>query len=50
MQAVPGSIPASSAFFSEDLDMEIFIRGLYLPLPLIQAEQLSVNDEMMYAK
>ena len=42
VQAVPRSI-TSGAFFSEDLVMKI------LPLLLIQAEQLSVNSERVYA-
>ena len=49
MQVVPRLIPASSTIFHEDLVMKIFL-GAFLPLPLIQEEQLSDNDEKMYAK
>ena len=38
MKVVPRSMPASGKFFREDLFMRIF-----LPLPLFQDEQLSLN-------
>ena len=42
VQSVPRSI-TSGAFYSKDLVMK------FLPLLLIQAEQLSVNSERVYA-